>query len=51
MYEYGSDFDFDGGSSDYEEGYAPPRATRDSTYAYPTGVLPTRLEVHYRAIV
>ena len=50
MYEYGSDYEFEG-TGDYDLGYAPPRATRDTTYAYPVGVLPTVLEVKYGVTV
>lgn len=50
MYEYGSDFDFDGSTSDYEEGYAPRRATRTALYESPSDVLPTVLEVRYGVV-
>jgi len=48
MYESDYDFEIQG---DYEEGYAPPRATRTVLYETPSDVLPTVLEVRYGSIV
>lgn len=47
MYESDYDFEIFG---DYDEGYAPPRATRTADYESPSDVLPTILEVRYGSI-